>query len=113
MLFRSQTGGHGQFGDVHVEIRPLPRGEGFEFVDKVVGGSVPRQYVGAVEHSAKEYLSRGPLGFPVVDVSVIEGLPFGITEAALEAVRTWRFRPATQKGRPVTVHHRVSLRFAP
>ena len=68
--FKRQTGGHGQFGDVHVEIKPQPRGEGFAFVDKVVGGSVPRQYIGAVEHGAKEYLSRGPLGFPVVDVSV-------------------------------------------
>ncbi len=68
--FKRQTGGHGQFGDVHIEIQPLPRGEGFQFVDKVVGGSVPRQYIGAVEHGTKEYLDRGPLGFPVVDVAV-------------------------------------------
>ena len=68
--FKRQTGGHGQFGDVHVEIRPLPRGQGFEFVDKIVGGAVPRQYIPAVEHGAREYLQRGPLGFPVVDVSV-------------------------------------------
>ena len=68
--FKRQTGGHGQFGDVHVEIQPLPRGSGFQFFDKIVGGSVPKQYISAVEHGAKEYLSRGPLGFPVVDVSV-------------------------------------------
>ena len=68
--FKRQTGGHGQFGDVHVEIGPRPRGTGFEFVDKIVGGAVPRQYIPAVEAGAKEYLSRGPLGFPVVDVSV-------------------------------------------
>jgi len=68
--FKRQTGGHGQFGDVHVEITPLPRGKGFEFVDKIVGGSVPRQYIPAVEAGAREYLQRGPLGFPVVDVSV-------------------------------------------
>ena len=68
--FKRQTGGHGQFGDVQVEIKPLPRGGGFEFIDKVVGGSVPRQYISAVELGAKDYLQRGPLGFPVVDVSV-------------------------------------------
>ncbi len=68
--FKRQTGGHGQFGDVHIEIKPLHRGGGFEFVDKVVGGSVPRQYIPSVEAGAREYLSQGPLGFPVVDVSV-------------------------------------------
>ena len=68
--FKRQTGGHGQFGDVQVEIKPLPRGRGFEFIDKVVGGSVPRQYISAVEHGTKDYLQRGPLGFPVVDLSV-------------------------------------------
>ncbi|HXV76623.1 MAG TPA: elongation factor G, partial [Candidatus Polarisedimenticolaceae bacterium] len=67
---KKQSGGHGQFGDVKIEIRPRARGEGFEFVDKIVGGAVPRQYIPAVEAGAREYLRRGPLGFPVVDVSV-------------------------------------------
>ena len=67
---KKQSGGHGQFGDVKIEIRPRQRGEGFEFVDKIVGGSVPRQYIPAVEAGAREFLQRGPLGFPVVDVSV-------------------------------------------
>jgi elongation factor G len=67
---KKQSGGHGQFGDVHVEIKPLSRGSGFEFIDNVVGGSVPRQYISSVEEGARDYLNRGPLGFPVVDVSV-------------------------------------------
>jgi elongation factor G len=67
---KKQSGGHGQFGDVKIEIKPLQSGQGFEFIDKVVGGSVPRQYIPAVEAGAKEFLKRGPLGFPVVDVSV-------------------------------------------
>ena len=67
---KKQSGGHGQFGDVKLEIRPRARGEGFEFIDKIVGGAVPRQYIPAVEAGAREYLRRGPLGFPVVDVSV-------------------------------------------
>ena len=68
--FKRQSGGHGQFGDVHVEIKPLPRGSGFEFSDSVVGGSVPKQYIPSVETGVKEYLDSGPLGFPVVDVAV-------------------------------------------
>ena len=67
---KKQSGGHGQFGDVHIEIRPLPRGGGFEFIDKVVGGAIPRQFIPAVEAGVREYLNHGPLGFPVVDVSV-------------------------------------------
>jgi elongation factor G len=67
---KKQSGGHGQFGDVHIEIKPLPRGTGFQFHDEVVGGSVPRQYIPSVEEGAMDYLKRGPLGFPVVDVSV-------------------------------------------
>ncbi len=67
---KKQSGGHGQFGDVKIKIQPRQTGEGFEFVDKIVGGSVPRQYIPAVETGAKECLQKGPLGFPVVDVSV-------------------------------------------
>ena len=67
---KKQSGGHGQFGDVHLAIKPLPRGSGFQFVDKIVGGAIPRNYIPAVEAGVKEYLVKGPLGFPVVDVSV-------------------------------------------
>jgi elongation factor G len=67
---KKQSGGHGQFGDVKIEISPRARGEGFAFVDNIVGGAVPRQYIPAVEAGARDYLRRGPLGFPVVDVSV-------------------------------------------
>ncbi len=68
--YKHQTGGHGQFGDVYLDIKPLPRGEGFQFSEKIVGGVVPRQYIPGVEIGVREYLAHGPLGFPVVDVAV-------------------------------------------
>jgi elongation factor G len=67
---KKQSGGHGQFGDVVLEIKPMPRGSGFEFHEKVVGGAVPRNYIGAVEEGVVDGLLRGPLGFPVIDVQV-------------------------------------------
>lgn len=67
---KKQSGGHGQFGDVKVDIKPLPRGEGFAFENKIVGGAIPKQYIPAVEQGAKDFLSRGPLGFKVVDVGI-------------------------------------------
>ncbi len=68
--YKHQSGGHGQFGDVHLDIKPLPRGEGFNFTQTIVGGVVPRQYIPGVETGVREYLVHGPLGFPVVDVAV-------------------------------------------
>ena len=68
--FKRQTGGHGMFGDVHLDIKPLPRGSGFVFESKVVGGNVPRQYIPAVESGVREFLVSGPNGFPLVDLSV-------------------------------------------
>src|SRR6476469_7151004 len=67
---KKQSGGHGQFGDVVLEIRPLPRGSGFAFNERVVGGAVPRNYIPAVEEGVFDALLRGPLGFPVIDVQV-------------------------------------------
>jgi elongation factor G len=66
--YKRQTGGHGQFADIKVEIKPLPRGSGFRFVDKVVGGVVPRNFIPAVEEGLTEFLKEGPLGQPVVDL---------------------------------------------
>jgi elongation factor G len=67
---KKQSGGHGEFGDVHIDIASLPRGSGFTFNDTITGGVVPKQYIPAVEAGVREYLSRGPLGFPVVDLAV-------------------------------------------
>lgn len=67
---KKQSGGHGQFGDVVLDIRPLPRGSGFAFGEKIHGGTVPRQFIPSVEIGVKDYLQTGPLGFPVVDVAV-------------------------------------------
>lgn len=67
---KKQTGGHGQFGDCVIQVKPLPRGDGFEFVDKITGGAIPRQWIPAVEAGVKDAMTKGAIGFPVVDVSV-------------------------------------------
>lgn len=68
--YKHQSGGHGAFGDVYLDIKPLNRGEGFQFHQTIVGGVVPRQYIPGVETGVREYLQHGPLGFPVVDVDI-------------------------------------------
>lgn len=68
---KKQSGGHGQFGDVLIDIKPLARGEGFQFAETISGGVVPKQFIPSVEIGVQDYLQRGPLGgFPVVDVAV-------------------------------------------
>jgi elongation factor G len=67
---KKQSGGHGQFGDVIIEIRPLGRGEGFVFEEKIHGGAVPKQWIPAVEEGVIEAMVKGPLGFQVVDCAV-------------------------------------------
>ena len=91
---KKQSGGHGQFGDVVLDIRPMERGSGFTFAETVTGGAVPRNYFGSVEEGIREYLMRGPLGFPVVDVSVT------LTDGSYHSVDSsdMAFRTAAQIG---------------
>jgi elongation factor G len=67
---KKQSGGHGQFGDVVLDIKPLPRNSGFVFEDKITGGVVPRNYIPSVEEGIIDAMKHGPLGFPVVDIAV-------------------------------------------
>jgi elongation factor G len=67
---KKQSGGHGQYGDVIIDVHPLPRGEGFRFDDRISGGVVPKQWIPAVEAGVREAMTKGPLGFRVVDVAV-------------------------------------------
>jgi elongation factor G len=68
--FKRQSGGHGQFADITIQVKAEPRGAGFTFKDSVVGGAIPRNFIPAVEEGVTEALKAGPLGFPVVDMSV-------------------------------------------
>jgi elongation factor G len=66
---KKQSGGHGQYGDVVLDIKPLPRGSGFTFTEEIKGGVVPRNYIPSVEEGVIDALKHGPLGFPVVDIA--------------------------------------------
>ena len=91
---KKQSGGHGQFGDVVLDIKPLPRGSGFQFAETISGGAVPRNYFSSIEEGVAEYLARGPLGFPVVDLSVT------LTDGSYHSVDSsdMAFRTAAQIG---------------
>jgi elongation factor G len=86
---KKQSGGHGQFGDVVVEIKPMPRGSGFQFEDRITGGVVPRNYIPAVEEGVLDGLKEGPLGFPVVDlhVALVDG-SYHTVDSSDQAFRT-------------------------
>lgn len=87
--YKRQTGGHGQFADIQVDIAPQDRGAGIAFIDAVVGGAVPRQYIPAVEAGVRDYAVQGPLGFPVVDFAVtLTGGQFHAVDSSEMAFKT-------------------------
>jgi elongation factor G len=110
---KKQSGGHGQFGDVVVEVGPRGRGEGFAFAERVHGGSVPRQYFSSVEAGARDAMARGPLGFPVVDVSVtlIDGSYHTVdsSDMAFRAAAKHALDEALAKARPVLLEPILSV----
>lgn len=103
---KKQTGGHGQYGHVLLEFEPLPRGSGFEFGEKVVGGSVPRNYIPAVEKGVNEARLEGVLAkYPVIDVKVTlyDGSyhPVDSSEMSFKIAATQAFKKGMQQGQPV------------
>jgi elongation factor G len=104
--FVRQSGGRGQFGDVKLEVEPLPKGQGFEFENKIVRGAIPKEYIPAVEDGVREALSTGVVaGYPVVDVKVIlvDGSYHEVdsSEMAFRIAGSMGFKEALQRGRPV------------
>src|SRR5207245_4556795 len=101
-----QTGGRGQYGHVIIEIEPLEAGQGFEFQNKIVGGTVPREYVPAIEAGAKEAMEGGILaGYPMIDIGVtlLDGSYHDVdsSEMAFKIAGHMAFQAASQKAGPV------------
>ena len=103
---KKQTGGHGQYGDCWIQLEPLERGKGFEFVDKIVGGAIPKQYIPAVEKGVVESSQKGVLaGFPCVDfmVTLDDGSFHAVdsSEMAFKIAGSLAFKKAAQDAGPV------------
>lgn len=112
--YKKQSGGRGQYGDCWIEIEPLPRGGGFEFVNKIVGGVIPRQYIPAVEKGVREAMQSGCLaGYPVVDVKVrlYDGSHHSVdsSEMAFKIAASMGFKKAMEQARPVILEPVMSM----
>jgi elongation factor G len=112
--FKRQTGGHGAYGDAHVELQPLPRGTGFEFEDGIVGGTVPRQFIPSVEKGIRNSLGSGPLaGYQVVDFRA--KLVFGSyhdvdsSDMAFQVAGSMAFKKAMTEARPILLEPIMQL----
>ena len=104
--FVRQTGGHGQYGHVWLELEPRERGEGFLFENKIAGGTIPREYISSVTAGVKEAMSNGPLaGYPIIDlkVTLVDGSYHEVdsSELAFKAAASIAIREGVRKGKPV------------
>nr|VFJ98443.1 MAG: elongation factor G [Candidatus Kentron sp. H]VFJ98538.1 MAG: elongation factor G [Candidatus Kentron sp. H]VFK03506.1 MAG: elongation factor G [Candidatus Kentron sp. H] len=111
---KKQTGGAGQFGEVFLRVEPLPRGEGFEFVDAIVGGVIPQQFIPAVEKGIRQVLESGAIaGYPVEDVKVTlhDGKyhPVDSKEVAFIAAGKKGFMDAVMKAKPIVLEPIVNI----
>lgn len=113
---KKQSGGHGQFGDVMIEVGPLPRGEGFAFAQTITGGVVPKQYIASVEAGVRDAIRRGPLGFPVCDlqVTLTDGSYHSVdsSDAAFQAAARLALAEALPKARPVLLEPVLRVEIA-
>jgi elongation factor G len=112
--YKKQTGGHGQYGDAWIEVEPLHRGSGFEFVDKIVGGVIPRQYIPAVEKGVAEAMHEGILaGYPMVDlrVTLYDGSYHTVdsSEMAFKIAASMGFKKAVTEAKPVLLEPIMSV----
>jgi elongation factor G len=115
--YKRQSGGRGQYGDAWLELEPMPRGKGFEFLNKIVGGAIPRQYVPAVEKGVIESMTDGILaGYPVVDirVSVYDGSYHDVdsSEMAFKIAGSMAFKNAMEQARPVLLEPIMNMEVA-
>jgi elongation factor G len=111
---KKQTGGAGQFGEVFLKVEPLPRGAGFEFLDQVKGGTIPTQFIPAVEKGVREVLTTGAIaGYPVVDVRVIvyDGKSHSVDSKEIAFVTAGKkaFMAAIREARPIVLEPIVNV----
>ena len=114
---KKQTGGHGQFGDTWLKVEPLPAGRGFEFVDQIVGGAIPRNYIPAVEKGIREAMSGGHLaGYPMVDIraTLYDGSYHDVdsSDMAFKIAASMGFRNAVEKAKPVLLEPIMNMEVA-
>ncbi|WP_303723077.1 elongation factor G [Malonomonas rubra] len=112
--YKKQSGGRGQFGDVWIEVKPMPRGEGYEFVDKVVGGAIPRNYIPAVDKGIQEAMRSGPLTKnQVVDVQITlyDGSYHSVdsSEMAFKVAGSMAFKKAMEACKPILLEPIMSM----